>query len=150
MIYDHISNLANYKSVSKNIGKFVDYIKQHDITVYEPGVYEIDEDIFFTVKTYEPRLPESAGWETHKKFIDIQYVIEGKELMGVAPSSILTVKEPYNDEQDKMTYLPTDKEATLKLWPGMFALLLPQDAHHPTLIDGEVTLNKKAVVKIRL
>ena len=150
MVYDHISNLANYKSLSKNISKFTDYIKEYDITKYEPGVYKIDEDVFFTVKIYEPRRPECAGWETHKKYIDIQYVMEGKELMGVAPSNILTVREPYDEGKDKMTYLPTDKEATLKLWPGMFALLLPQDAHHPTLIDGEVTRNKKAVVKIRL
>ena len=150
MIYDHISNLEKYQYVSRNIGKFVDYMKEHDITKFEPGVYTVNEDIFFIVKEYEPRLPENAGWETHREYLDIQYVMEGKELMGISTDNVLKVKDDYNQETDKTTYYPTDKESTLKLWPGMFALLLPEDAHHPTLIDGQVTHNKKAVVKIRL
>lgn len=150
MIFDHISNLSNYNGVSANIKKFTDYLAENDITALEPGKYVIDDDVFFTVKCYEPRLPEVAGWEAHKEYIDIQYVMEGKELMGIMPISQLIEKKPYDAELDKTVYEHSDRESILKLGPGMFALLLPQDAHHPTIIDGEKTQNKKAVVKIRV
>jgi YhcH/YjgK/YiaL family protein len=150
MIFDHISNLADYNGVGRNIKKFTNYITPHDITAYEPGKYIIDDDVFFTVKCYEPRRPEQAGWEAHREYIDIQYVIEGRELMGIMPISQLQEKSPYDLTQDKITYEPSARESVLRLGPGMFALLLPQDAHHPTIIDGEVTHNKKAVVKIRV
>lgn len=150
MILDHISNLSSYRNVGRNVYKFIDYLKEHDLSDYEPGRYVVDDDVFFTVKCYEPRLPEVAGWETHREYIDIQYILQGRELMGVAPISELAVREPYNAEKDKITYEPTAQESILKLHSGLFVLLMPQDAHHPTIIDGEVTQNKKAVVKIRV
>lgn len=150
MIFDHISNLSTYNGTGRNISKFTSYVKENDITALEAGRYVIDDDVFFDVKTYAPRTAEVAGWETHEKYIDIQYLLEGRELMGIMPANELTVKNAYDEALDKTSYEPSEYETTLKLRPGMFALLLPQDAHHPSIIDGEMTSNKKVVVKIRI
>ena len=150
MIFDRIENLGDYVGLSDNIKKFADYIATHDAAAYAPGKYVLDSDVYFDVKSYEPRADENVGWESHRKYIDVQYVIEGRELMGIMPVSDMTEKTPYDDSTDKIIYEPTGAASILRLRAGMFALLLPQDAHHPTVIDGERTRNKKIVAKIRI
>ena len=150
MICDRIENLNNYSGLSANVKKFAEYMASHDAADFAPGKYVVDDDVYFTVKSYEPRADENVGWESHREYMDIQYVIEGRELMGIMPVSDMTEKTPYDDSTDKITYEPTDAASVLRLRAGMFALLLPQDAHHPTVIDGTVTQNKKIVAKVRI
>ena len=150
MIYDSIQNISLYRGISARLDSFIDYLSGKDLCTMVPGVYEVSDGVTFTLKEYRPRTPEEAGWESHQKNIDIQYVLAGRELMGVAPADSLSVLQPYNEQTDKTTYHPTERESVVRLWPGMFVILFPEDAHHPTIIDGEKTENKKAVVKIRV
>lgn len=150
MIFDYIDNIEQYRHVSKNMGKFVDYVKEHDLSRYEAGHYVIDEDVYFDVKKYQTRSPEESGWETHRKYIDIQYILNGIELIGIMPATMMCIKEPYNEIKDKQTYKQVEKRSIMRLTDGMFVILFPQDAHQPKMWDENITDNKKVVVKVKI
>jgi YhcH/YjgK/YiaL family protein len=50
----------------------------------EPGVYEIEsKSIFAIIQEYNTKEIKDCVLEGHVKYIDIQYIIQGVELMGV-------------------------------------------------------------------
>ena len=150
MIFDRIENLKSYRGLLPNIDRFIDYAAGCDLAALEPGEYTVCDGVSFTIKTYEPRTPEVAKCETHRDYIDLQYLMEGYERMDVGCPSRLEVREVYDPKTDKQLYFPSGEMSTLHMGPGDFALLFPQDAHHPAIIDGKITRNKKAVVKIHI
>ena len=150
MIYDRIENLGCYRGLSANVDRFIDYAQKNDIAGLAPGEYTVCDGVHFTVKCYEPRTPEVAKCETHREYIDLQYLIEGCERMNVGNPGELVVREAYDPGTDKQLYVPSEAMSVLHMKAGDFAMLFPQDAHHPAIIDGERTHNKKAVVKIHI
>jgi YhcH/YjgK/YiaL family protein len=78
MIIDKIENINLYKDINSRISKALDYIINTDLINLEPGKYDIDkENIFALINEYQTK-PESEGkLEAHRKYIDVQYVIDG-------------------------------------------------------------------------
>jgi len=117
------------------------------------GRYELDgDDLFVIIDSYETKPRNAAKLETHRKYMDVQYMISGEETHEVFPKNGLTVSEPYNPEKDAEFYqIPKYQRTVINLHPGDFVVYLPEDAHMPCLITGSVPQTvKKAVAKINL
>lgn len=113
-----------------------------------PGMYPIDGKNAYASITYAPsKTFEASKWESHRKYIDLQYVITGAEKIGKAPLASVTVTEPYNEEKDVAHY---SGEGTYYIaTPEVFYLFFPDEAHRPNIkVDGYDTV-KKMVVKIK-
>ena len=66
------------------------YLQTADLTNTAPGRVEIDGDqVFALVQEYNTKPKEQGFWESHRKYIDIQYVVSGSEHMGYANLSQL-------------------------------------------------------------
>ncbi len=100
---------------------------------------------------------ESAGltrnradgfFESHRRYIDLQVVIEGAEEMEVAAAAGLAVTAPYDGEKDLIKYADPRKASVLHVAAGEAAVFGPEDAHLPSLAVGEPRLVRKAVVKV--
>ncbi|MGE4282753.1 MAG: YhcH/YjgK/YiaL family protein [Clostridia bacterium] len=151
MIVDSIQNVHLYENISPRFKKLFDYLKENDLSSFAPGVYEIDgKDIYFTIKEYDSRDAEKANWETHQKYIDVQYLLSGKELMGYAQVDGLEVKVPYDEEMDRIFYQNVKSDGYLKVSENMYVILFQHDAHLASLTDGEVSRNKKAIIKVKI
>jgi biofilm protein TabA len=113
----------------------------------KPGMYPIDGKKAYASITEGPeKTPEAAKWESHRKYIDLQYVIKGEEKIGVAPLAGATVVVPYNDQKDGANYT-TEGEYYIAT-PAEFYLFFPSDVHKPNIhVDGYDTV-KKLVIKI--
>ena len=113
--------------------------------------YDIDGDnLYALVSEYLTRNEEDAIYEAHRKYIDIQYIINGKELMGVAPmSQKKDILAPYDPERDVEFLTVTSGENQMAL-PGRFFIFFPEDAHRPALKDGENSPVRKIVVKVKV
>jgi YhcH/YjgK/YiaL family protein len=146
MIIDKIENVHIYKNISERISKSFEYIKTTDLKNLPTGKYPIDGDnIFALVSEYKTK-PESEGkLEAHKKYIDVQYVIEGEELMGYAPLGGQKILDPYKEEND-IIFFTGDKSFT-KVSEGMFAIFFPEDVHMPGIMTEESLPVKKLVIK---
>ena len=91
------------------------------------------------------------GYEAHREYIDIQYLISGEEKICCAPLEYLKEKAAYNTEKDVAFYDEADvKPQELLLGNGYFAILYPQDGHMPQLCVKEPMAVKKVVVKVKI
>jgi len=148
MIIDKIENSQLYQGLGERIEKVFEYILNTDLKNIQPGKYEIDgENIFALISEYKTK-PEAEGkLEAHRKYIDVQYVISGEELMGYAPLGTQQILEPYKEEND-IVFFTGDKSFT-KVSEGMFAIFFPEDVHMPGIMTKESSPVKKLVIKVR-
>lgn len=124
------------------------FIKEHDLKTLSNGTHEIDgENVFASVTESPSKDFDKTNWESHRNYVDIQYVIDGKELIGVNPVSKSTVTHPYDGKKDAANYTADGKiyEAT----PGTFFIFFPTDAHRPNITPGGNKVVKKLVIKVR-
>ncbi len=149
MIIDKLSNSHLYSGIGERINKAFAYLKETDFSKMELGKYEIDGDnIFALVNEYNTKDEIEGKLEAHKKYIDIQFVAEGKELMGYAPLENQTVIDYYNEQND-ITFFSGDKSFTL-VEEGMFAIFFPTDVHLPGIKVNDKSYVKKVVIKVKV
>ena len=152
MIYDTLEKLGSYKGMSRNLDTAIAYLASNNLDTLEAGKYPVDGDkVLVLAQSYETKTASVAKYETHRKYIDIQFILEGQETCYCAPRETLELSEAFNEEKDIAFYRnPAKDEVSLPLTPGVFALFFPQDAHKPSCdLDGKHT-NRKIVVKIAL
>ena len=125
------------------------FLKNADLEHMEPGRYEIDgDDIYAMIQLQTTAAPEKKKAESHYKYIDIQYLIRGKEVQGYAPLPDGGVCEEY-PERDVMYYSEVEAEHFIELKPGDFTVYFTNDIHRPNCMAGESMDIKKVVLKIR-
>ena len=149
MIVDKIENAGLYKNLGERIQKSFNYIKQTDLKKLKSGRYDIDGDkIFALISEYQTKAESDGKLEAHKKYIDVQFVIEGEELMGYSPLGDQSILEPYKEENDIIFY--KGEKVFIKVTEGMFAIFFPEDVHMPGIEVGESSAVKKLVIKVRV
>ena len=149
MITDKLSNSHLYSGLGERINKAFDYLNNSDFSKIEPGKYEIDgENIFALVNEYNTKDESEGKLESHKKYIDVQFVAKGKELMGYAPLGNQKVIDEYNEQND-ITFF-SGEQSFVKVDEGMFAIFFPTDIHMPGIKFGEKSYVKKVVIKVKV
>ncbi len=127
------------------------FLKDNDLSKLELRRYDIDgNNLFATVSEYFTKNEETTNFEAHKKYIDIQYVIRGKEIMNIAP--LKTVKEiisPYDATKD-IEFITVDRVENHLATPGRLFIFFPDDAHRPGLKDGVSSKVRKIVIKLKM
>jgi YhcH/YjgK/YiaL family protein len=148
MVIDKIENYRLYSNLTKRLAKGFEFITTTDLTTIEPGKYQIDgDDIFAIVQEYDTKEEHDSVLEGHHKYIDIQYVIQGVELMGFTPLKDQVAVEE-NLEKDYTFY--TGETSMLRVEEGMFTLFFPEDLHRPGVKAGQISKVKKVVVKVKI
>lgn len=116
-----------------------------------PGVTEridLAGGSFALEQVYVPRLRTDGFFESHRKYIDVQVIVAGEELMEVQDISRLAVAEPYVAERDLIKYADATDTAVLKMTAGDVAVFFPEDGHMPALRWRNADLLRKTVVKV--
>lgn len=149
MIIDNLKNIRDYSSINENFKKAFDFLNNTDLKNLELGKYEIDGDkVFASVQEYVTKIDEEKRYESHEKYIDIQVIIEGQEIMGYAKAEDLAVSEDMRPEKDVIFYHPTLKGSSIKFYEGDYAIFFTEDGHRPGCALGECSKVKKVVVKV--
>lgn len=149
MILDKVENIKFYFGLSNKINIALDYISKTNFSELENGKYDIiDDEIFAIVNRYKTIDIKLEKPEAHRKYIDVQYVYEGEELLGYASKHNQPTFKEYNEEDD---YELFDADLDLiKFNQGMFAILFPDDLHAPGIHLYKPKNVTKVVVKILL
>lgn len=112
---------------------------------------ELGEGVFAMEQVYVPK-PRSEGFfESHRKYIDVQVIVAGAEIMEVEDIARLAVTMDYDAERDLLKYAtPAPHTARLVQRTGDVALFWPADGHMPALaVDPAAPgLVRKTVVKV--
>ena len=145
-----INDLLPY--VSLRIGKALAYLRDTNFESLPNGEYEVEgRAIFARVNTYETEAREEKKPESHIKYIDVQFLVAGKESIGFCPlTEEHKLVEDYADEQDLLFYEKAHNENYVNMKAGDIAIFFPWEIHRPGCnLDGEKAQVKKVVVKVR-
>lgn len=114
------------------------------------GIYELrGQDRYVNVHGYDTLPEDQCRFESHRRFIDLQYCISGGERIAWQLTSSLTPDGDYDPDKDFQFYKPHEALSVLTLTPGCFAVFFPEDAHRPKQSDGVNHSVWKLVVKVR-
>ncbi|CAM4141642.1 YhcH/YjgK/YiaL family protein [Paenibacillus alkaliterrae] len=151
MIFGDFMNWEEERnSLSPVIQKALEYIKNTDLVQLDTGKYEIEgDDLFAVVQEMSTVDKSERRAECHSKYIDVQYLISGEEIIGFARESRENVPvENELETKDYALYEEIKGEMELALYPGMFAIFFPSDLHRPGCSRNGRTTIKKVVVKV--
>jgi len=131
--------------------KAFNFLKNTDFSKSELKRYDIDDDkLFATFSEYMSKNESTTQFEAHRRYIDIQYVISGKEIMNIAPlKSVNNVLVPYDTTKD-IEFVTVSKSRDLIATPVNFFIFFPDDAHRPGLKDGVNSPVRKVVIKLKV
>ena len=146
MIYDRIENIETYSAISERLAKGLRLLQTTDFSALEAGKYEVDgKELFFMLQSYQSK-EQNDRPEAHKKYIDIQYLLEGEEQIGIGALSEMVEEVSANPEGDIWFY--HGPVTNFKMGKGNFAVFFPQDAHAPGIATGDPAPVRKVVVKV--
>lgn len=147
MIIDDLKSFHKYVILNEKFKKVFEFLKDNRLEDMAAGSYEIDgRDIFVNIDNYKTK--EISLPEAHRKYIDIQIVLNGHEKIGYAPILQGKTEIQYDDEKD-IEFLKAECEY-IKAYSGRFFIFYPQDIHQPCITDETESDVKKAVFKIKI
>lgn len=147
MIIDKLNNSTLYYGLNSKVGEALKYLQNNDLASKEPGTYHLDGNkMYISIAEYETKASEEALWEAHRKYIDIQYIIQGSEKIGYTNIENIKITNEYDESKDILFGEGTGDFVTVP--EGSFAIFMPQDAHMPCINVDKSRYVKKAIVKI--
>lgn len=148
MIFSTLSQSDRYAALHPLFPRAFEYIRNTNLHALSPGHHPILGDDLFVIVEHEPgRTREMAKLEVHRRYIDIQLVLEGVDEMGWKP--LIECREPaddYSAERD-IRFFRDAPASWIATPPGAFCIFFPEDAHAPLVSSGSI---RKAVFKIAL
>lgn len=149
MILDTLANHAQYAAISPRFARAFAFLQQLPADA-ALGRHEIDgEEIYAFVQKHQTKPIAEKLLEVHRKYIDIQYIVKGREVIAWAP--LADLKEctmPFDPAADAALYKCIPEMVQIKVLPGQFALLFPEDGHAPSCAWDAPAEVLKVVVKV--
>ena len=130
------------------IEKALAYVRENGASLADGKVYLDGDKLYVSIQSYKTKNWEDCKYEAHRRYIDIQYIISGSEIITVTDKEGLTERAPYSDEKDVVFFQDDKKGTDFVLNAGDYVVVFPDDVHKPTVRAGESSDVKKAVVKI--
>jgi len=151
MIYGSIKSKDRY-ALSENVSKALSVIEGYTPENYSVGKNVIDGDnVFLNLFAYDTKAKCDAVAEAHRKYIDVMYVVEGEETVYVEDTAALSeITREYENEGDYLLGALDDDFSAIRLYPGMFLILFPEDAHAPGCDTCCSHTVKKIVGKVKI
>jgi biofilm protein TabA len=139
---------------SPRMQKALAYLRGIGANAPADGRVDIEGDqLFALVQSYETAAPAAEpAFEAHKKYIDIQYVASGEEIIGWLLTDALRTTIPYTDAKDAWFGVaqPGATMTPVYLKAGQLAVFYPSDGHAPKLAAAKPGTVKKIVVKVMI
>ncbi len=140
-----MENLSLINEISKVA---YDFVVDFDANKYEDGRYDLSDGVYVNIQSYETKDRVNCLFEAHKKYIDIQYMIKGEELITISSVDELEESEPYDDEKDITFYSNCLRGKDYLIENGTFLIIKPYEAHMPCVaVNGNKNV-RKMVIKI--
>lgn len=148
MILDSLPQWRRYAALNARFSRAFAFLEQATPDIAD-GRHELDgEAAFALVQRYQTR-PAGGPLEAHRRYVDIQYIACGREVIQWAPlASLTTVARSYDDKQDAGLFAADMGVVPVPVSAGQFMILFPDDAHAPCCVWAEPESVVKIVVKV--
>lgn len=146
MIADKIENARLYP-VDENVKKALEFLKNLSGNPAECGFGAKGDDVYAFYTSYDNE-KNPPVFEVHKNYIDIQYIVSGKETFGWKTKPDFP-EALYNPEKDCALFSEEDY-GSFTLGADEFAIFYPTDAHAPKMKNAGGGKIEKIVVKVKV
>jgi len=150
MISTQLKDIGRCKGLTPNLDTAIHWLEAGGLEAFPEGRVEIDGDrVFALVQHYSTKAPDACRYEAHRKYIDIQLLLSGKEIIQVREVEGLEILEPYKPDIEFFKTPAGLSAHEMLLQAGTALILYPEDAHRPCIaIDGISKPAHKIVVKV--
>jgi YhcH/YjgK/YiaL family protein len=146
MILAKLTEADRYAALHPLFASAFEFLRSTDLGALEPGMHTIQgEQLFAIVEDCAGRTRAEAKLECHRRYIDIQLVLEGIDEMGWKPLGECADAATDHDPARDIRFFNDAPASWIATPPGSFCLFFPDDAHAPLVSAGRI---RKVVVKI--
>lgn len=146
MVLDALARVERYAALHPAFARAFAFLRSTDLNALATGRNDIDGDAMFVIlDRQDGRGRDGARLEAHRRYIDVQLTLSGEEEIGWSPlASCASPDGPFDDTKD-IVFFGGRPSTWVRVPPGSFAILFPEDAHAPLGGRGPLV---KAIVKI--
>ena len=149
MIIGKMADRQRYFEVHSKFREAFEFIKNAVEGGIEVGKYELDgKALFASVQEYTTKAAEECRYEAHRKYIDIQYIVSGAEVMRVCDINSAEINGGFNEGADVGFYKGGDGYVEAVIEAGQYGIFFPEDVHMPCIAYTAPAPVKKIVVKV--
>ena len=149
MVKDLLSRAHRYQHLGPAISEDLAHAASGALETLPDGRHQVSADVAVQIQRYTTKSADDVRWEAHRAHIDLQLLLSGDEFIAITPIERL-VAEPYDAEKDLLWLNGQGDGDVVRLSPGAFVLLWPEDAHRPGIRAGESQPVRKVLYKIRI
>ena len=138
MIITNVNNEIQNKSLAKDIRFCIEFAKENENKILSlvNGSYDVGyNNIKMNLGKYFTKSENEKFWESHKKYLDVQIMINGTEKVAINDIRDMEVKS--FDEEKDLTILEGDKAFDIVMKTGDVLVFFPNDVHKPELNVSE-------------
>lgn len=138
MIITNVNNEIQNKSLAKDIRFCIEFAKKNENKILSlvNGSYDVGyNNIKMNLGKYFTKSENEKFWESHKKYLDVQIMINGTEKVAINDIRDMEVKS--FDEEKDLTILEGDKAFDIVMKTGDVLVFFPNDVHKPELNVSE-------------
>jgi len=136
--------------VTPSLRKALDFLQTRDLLQLRDGRVDIVGDrVFALVQRYDTMRTDAPRYECHRKYIDVQFIVAGEEVICWAPAKQMSVTEAYDAGKDVcFGTIAAGMWTPVRLEAGQLMVLWPEDAHSPKGAARELSRVMKIVLKV--
>ncbi len=139
-------DIARYTAVIPGLEEAVQAVAA--LESFEPATVPLSGGNKILVQQGTTKCAEGQLLEAHRQYLDIQYIVKGRETMGWAPVDTLTLSGEFNDQKDKGMY--SGHCDFMDIAEGYCYVVYPEDAHMPGSHLDTPSEYTKLVIKLKV
>ncbi len=134
--------------IEDRIKKALEHLNNTDLEKLEQGKHVVNDWLYINVQEYMTKNISDCKYESHKKYIDIQMMINGIEAIETSDINKLELETEYNEESDVMFWKKKSNQMRTVITNKSYVILYPQNAHMPCIAVDKPVKVKKLVAKV--
>jgi len=158
--FNHVRSQADikkFRSAFDYIEKLInrDSAEHLRLLEYPLGTFqkiELEDGCFALEQVYNTKERSECFFESHRKYIDLQFILLGTEIIGYADINLMPSHCLYDCGSDLIKYgcLKNAHFSDIVLKKHDMAIFYPEDVHMPCVKNMESVKVIKTVVKVRV
>jgi len=150
MIYGTIDTSEKFATfLPESIRQIFQKLRNGEFANLSQGRHEYKGDtIYISSDLYTTEKAETRKYEFHKRYADLQVVLEGEELIYLSSSGQSQPQEVASNSNDCWFVAGIQDQSALLLSAGSFLIILPETLHKPCCQTQQPGKVRKLVFKI--
>ncbi len=139
-----------FENIDVKVDKAIRFIKTIAENIPELGRYDVDDEFYYMVQNYKTKEKNLGKFESHRNYVDIQYIVSGTENIGMRSINELEIEKEYSSDEDIVFWKTPTHYIIATLTNGSYVVLYPMDGHMPGLCVDQLSDVIKIVGKVKI